>query len=1538
MQQIISRVKTRRGLEGELKLKVFDTGELVVASDTKRLLVGDGVNVAGASLTPKFYKADSVEEIKSRIFEGDFALIDNRLYVAKKTGFSATSFSIADFEEITPTPDGVTINYNPAGKYEVVDLSIGAAKINASVAGSGLIKLNDAAGLSVYKDDDFFDFDVDGRLTLSNDAKSTIKFVPQSLTEMEKMIARNNIGVTAGGGGGGGGDTSVLETMLVDEINARIAADNAIGVTLTSHTNSLALKAPLASPAFTGTPTAPTASPGDVSTKLATTEFVSLIASSLTSAIDTKAPLDSAALTGSPTAPTPALVDSSTRIATTAFVHGVEGVVSSQISALSTRVATLEGGSYDNIQAVPFIDINAFVTNVASYDVQPGDGVKTQDGAINVLRKDGVKTIISDWIEIKVPDSVLSGLTSAVSVLQGEVMGLASLQLNSFESNGWTIAYGGDTATVIPYASASSTGVLNKTDFANFASKAAGTHTHTIADVTNLQTTLNGKSNVGHIHPISEITDLQLTLDGKAAVSHTHAIANITGLQTALDGKALLTHTHAISDVTGLQTALDSKASATHVHIIGDVTGLQAALDGKSAVGHTHAISDVVNLQSTLDGKAAAVHAHAITDITGLTAALAGKAASVHTHVIADVTNLQTSLDAKAAAVHTHAIADVLTLQTTLDGKAPLSHTHTIANVTGLQTALDGKAASVHTHAIADVTGLQTVVDGAVRSDIVQSFSSLAQLQARNNIGAVITGGLEYSLATSGSPNGPAAGLRGLAKSGDFEVAMLVKWHGVGAVTLFGPSAAYGASYWTIQTVSGDSPGKVSICNMGTGARLATGDIQLVAETPTWIFISRIGSTVSLSKGDGTVVATYTDTNMMPYGVFGSNGGNGSGDGYSWAGIQHITQIMTNRAMTTGEKAMVMRGEMPSGFIVSDGIVADASHGSFVAGTSAGLPADATSYSFTGGTLTMSQTASGPDSRGIGILCNASAGQVVTITGSYVSTGEPVYFSSGSQAMVQFGGTGTLNQTLTLSSPITYINLRFAYGTLSSTVTITNLVIKISGYNNKALVARYNPSDITAAGKWKDSSGNGFDLTLSSGMTAVTPINAIAISDVTGLQTALDAAGGNTVKYDVQTLTTPQKNQARTNIGATGLFTVTQNTNDITLSDGGSLNVSLPEVTPTKAGLMSASDKNLINSLAAAGGAVLYSSVQGLDSTQKLTARTNIDAASTASVAAKLDTSTFNSYTSTNDATVTNLSNKTVRVDTTSSFTFDERAQARTNIAVRDSGMVYNNADLNLLNTESILDADITSATSLVSFNGTLPNATFGPVIFFVQAGVLKVTYPTLSQTNTIATLGKGLSIVVSGNRVAFFDVTNGNTTLFDNTYASLASYTPGIVGFTGVLRRAANSAIELSGAQRMKFMSGGYWGETTTNMVNVFGPAGISDSGYWVSHTNSLLTSTKGSPLVLNGNNVSVRFLASASSTSIPGAQSGVSQYEFSIPVTYGTSNSALTVCDTNLPTGLFVMGANYDHASQTAKIRVMNLNYDAVSVTTIGWLQITV
>lgn len=96
----------------------------------------------------------------------------------------------------------------------------------------------------------------------------------------------------------------------LDKIAAAINDDASYNTTITS---ALALKAPLASPTFTGTPVAPTATAGTNTTQIATTAFV-------TTANAGKADLASPTFTGTPLAPTAALGTNTTQIATTAFV------------------------------------------------------------------------------------------------------------------------------------------------------------------------------------------------------------------------------------------------------------------------------------------------------------------------------------------------------------------------------------------------------------------------------------------------------------------------------------------------------------------------------------------------------------------------------------------------------------------------------------------------------------------------------------------------------------------------------------------------------------------------------------------------------------------------------------------------------------------------------------------------------------------------------------------------------------------------------------------------------------------------------------------------------------------------------------------------------------------------------------------------------------------------------------------------------------------------------------------------------------------
>jgi hypothetical protein len=81
--------------------------------------------------------------------------------------------------------------------------------------------------------------------------------------------------------------------------------------------------------------------------------------------------------------------------------------------------------------------------------------------------------------------------------------------------------------------------------------------------------------------------NVQLTASnvGAAATSHTHTITNVTGLQTALDGKAASSHTHTFASLTSKPTTLSGygitdAASSSHTHTFASLTSKPTTLSG----------------------------------------------------------------------------------------------------------------------------------------------------------------------------------------------------------------------------------------------------------------------------------------------------------------------------------------------------------------------------------------------------------------------------------------------------------------------------------------------------------------------------------------------------------------------------------------------------------------------------------------------------------------------------------------------------------------------------------------------------------------------------------------------------------------------------------------------------------------------------------------------------------------------------------------------------------------------------------------------
>lgn len=271
-------------------------------------------------------------------------------------------------------------------------------------------------------------------------------------------------------------------------------------------------------------------------------------------------------------------------------------------------------------------------------------------------------------------------------------------------------------------------------------------HSHTVDDVTDLQSELDGKQPAGS-YVVND--DPRLT-DARTPLPHSHTWGNIEGKPNTFPATV---HEHTIDQVTDLSATIAGINQAIADIEVGSGTQGPPGADGADGLsayqlaqqeGFTGTLSEyLLSLHGVdgkdgvdgqdgapgtpgADGKDGADGAPGTTTWAGITDKPAVFAPAPHTHAVSDVNGLQSALDGKQAA------GDYVddTDPRLSDNRNPLPHVHTIANVTGLQPALDskqatgdyatnaaltsglsGKANTSHTHTIADVDGLQAELD-----------------------------------------------------------------------------------------------------------------------------------------------------------------------------------------------------------------------------------------------------------------------------------------------------------------------------------------------------------------------------------------------------------------------------------------------------------------------------------------------------------------------------------------------------------------------------------------------------------------------------------------------------------------------------------------------------------------------------------------------------------------------------------------------------------------------------------------------------------
>jgi hypothetical protein len=309
-----------------------EPGEIVVNSANRQIAVGDADPASPGATKPLL--AVRVFDAKAQYAQHDFVVQAGVLY-RSNTAVSPGAFNATQWDSFVS--DSVSKAYIDAG-----DAAVGTAFQNADASIITDYQAADAelSGL------------ISGKVDKTGDTMTGALILVGAPTAALQAATKKYVDDVVAAGG--------PDATAADIINVPaggIASINVQGALYELDNE----KANLASPNFTGAPTAPTPPVNDNDTSIATTAFVLGQVGTAAPVMDgtvplvgvsqkyaredhahptdtTRAPIDSPNFIGTPTAPTPAPGDNDTSIATTAFV---QNVVSAATSGFSTGDAKL---------------------------------------------------------------------------------------------------------------------------------------------------------------------------------------------------------------------------------------------------------------------------------------------------------------------------------------------------------------------------------------------------------------------------------------------------------------------------------------------------------------------------------------------------------------------------------------------------------------------------------------------------------------------------------------------------------------------------------------------------------------------------------------------------------------------------------------------------------------------------------------------------------------------------------------------------------------------------------------------------------------------------------------------------------------------------------------------------------------------------------------------------------------------------------------------------------------------------------------------
>lgn len=394
------------------------------------------------------------------------------------------------------------------------------------------------------------------------------------------------------------------------------------------------------------------------------------------------------------------------------------------------------------------------------------------DSEIATLSDINTSTTVQAQLDLKAEASALDGKANASHTHQAsDIEGLSASVAELNILDGATL-----TTTELNYVDGVTSAIQTQLD-----SKAASSHTHVLADVTDV-TASSSELNIldGATVSTAELNVLDGATISTAELNYLDGVTS--AVQTQLDGKAASSHTHTLSDVT------DVTATATEINYLSGVdSNVQDQIDGKAASSHTHTISAITditvdaaainsldgvqgNIQDQLDNKSDVDHTHFLSDAVDVTASFTevNRLVGVTSNVQDQIDSKQDEITGAASTITVSNLVEDRALISNVSGKVAVSNVsaselgHLSGVTSGIQSQLNGKSANGHTHEIQDISGLidvtpteinflggafpvtssiQTQLNGKASTSHVHDISDVTDLQDELDAKLSLSGG-----------------------------------------------------------------------------------------------------------------------------------------------------------------------------------------------------------------------------------------------------------------------------------------------------------------------------------------------------------------------------------------------------------------------------------------------------------------------------------------------------------------------------------------------------------------------------------------------------------------------------------------------------------------------------------------------------------------------------------------------------------------------------------------------------------------------------